>query len=166
MAIAHTNISKMTNSSKYGNKSEQSNLQFLSNANMQEDDEEWNVGGYAEETIMHNTSKMVQQLSSNSRYAQWIEPWINRIGLGKDNYQRSSTTKSGSSSIGHANHGTSTKNEIDSFFTLECDENLYEDEKTLEDFDGREENKTYCVPVKNKLSKVDAQIRNHLSKEK
>lgn len=164
MAIAHTNISKMANCNNYGYVLEQPSLQSLNNNDMQDDDEEWNVGGDAEETIIHNAFQIHQQASS-SRYTHWLEPSLNRIGLSKESYQRSSTTKSGCSSAGHALHGFSTEDDDDNFWTLEWDENLYEDERTLQDFEDQDD-RSYSVPIKNKQSKVDAQIRNHLSKEK
>lgn len=89
---------------------------------------------------------------------------------GYDRHFRSSTTKSGSSSLGKykqsegpTRHGFSTEDDEDNFLTLECDENLY-DERPKQN--KKEEEK---VVINSKITKhfpIDKNSKRHQSKEK
>ena len=163
MSIPRTNIEKIGNSHNYVNHLDVINLQPSNQSEIdEEDDEECNVGGDAEETIVHQTTDRHQIVSSSAKYSVGL----NKIRTNKENYQRSSTTKSGSSSVGHVQYCFSPEEDEDNFLTLECDENLYEDERTIYELEDQEEEKFSKPLIKLKQSKVDAQIRNHQSKNR
>ena len=90
---------------------------------------------------------------------------------GYDRHFRSSTTKSGSSSIGQykqsegpTRHCFSTEDDEDNFLTLECDENLY-DERMNHEMEVEEEK----VVINSKITKhfpTEKSIKRHQSREK
>jgi hypothetical protein len=185
MSLPHTNIGKLWNNDKeiftagghdyeYDRPSEQlwsklSNMyidnpyQAQENINdrqvdMDEDDEECNIGWDAEEIVDECINKKPVTMSPKKCMA------------GYDRHFRSSTTKSGSSSLGQykqsegpTRHGFSTEDDEDNFLTLECDENLYDERP------NKRKNEEEKVVINSKITKhfpVDKNIKRHQSKER
>ena len=138
MTVPHTNIEKLSNNDKNITESKQKYYPDYNN-DMNEDEEEWNIGGDAEESNVHhfsqNTHISKSKISSNN------------------NHFRSSTTKSGSSSLGqykqsggYIPHEYSPEDDYN-FLTLECDEHLYEDDRVMRHIE-EEEDKTVHISDK------------------
>lgn len=110
-----------------------------------DDDEECNIGGDAEEKCV----------------------------IGYDRHFRSSTTKSGSSSNDRhrrssepAHNIISTEDDDDNFMSLECDENLEDEDRPYHGFHGREEEKVGINPKKDKKFSMEKSAKRQKSKEK
>lgn len=157
MSKPHTNISRLSSREMAAGSSQQNNCQTNNNEIVEEDDEECNIGGDAEE--------------SSEQYTQFkVQAYPNKAMGCYDRNFRSNTTKSGSSSIGRykqsegpAHYGFSTEDDDDNFLTLECDENLYEDDKYHED--SEEEEKVLVHPTRIKQSFVDVHNKNRKNTE-
>lgn len=150
MSTIHTNIGNLWINDKNEFSSEQINCQYNNNIEEDYDDEEWNVGGEAEETPYYPYEK------------KQIQAYPKKAVGGYDRHFRSSTTKSGSSSIGRYKHievvthnAFSTEDDDENFMTLECDENLYDDDHLNEN--PMEEEKVAIHPTKIKQSFIDLQ---------
>lgn len=141
--MPHTNIEKLGS----GDRIEMDYEYQFSQPNVLQDamdeDEECNIGDEAEEAPDY--------------YYNFKHPTSNganiRIG-GYERNNRSSTTKSGSSSLGKykpnehiVQHVVSTQDEDDNFLNLEWDENLYEEDQLNDDF---EEDKEWTQPPSTK----------------
>ena len=153
MSMPHTNIDKISAAERVNLNYKPINCHFENNNDIEDDDEEWNIGEEAEEAPEYyyndQTSKQKQ-----------AKKWNIRIS-GYERNIRSNTTKSGSSSLGHYKQTDAnlhqefiTEGEEDNFLTLEWDENLYEEEKLNNHL---EEEKVLIHPTRIKQSFVDIQ---------
>lgn len=151
MSIPRANIGKLTKLEKAELKYEPNNRHFVNNNDFDNegDEEEWNIGEEAEEWTEVVNQKELKQSCPNKALS------------GYDRHFRSSTTKSNTSSVGPykqtegaVNHIFSTEDDDDNFLTLECDENLYEDDRLNNNFEMEEE-KVLIHPTRVKQSFVD-----------
>lgn len=157
MSNIHTNIGRLWINDRNECSSEPINCQFNNNIDEDDDDEECNVGWEAEESAEYPFSN------------KKIQTYPKKGMGGYDNNFRSSTTKSGSSSHGrykpsegHAQIAFSTEDEDENFMTLECDENLYEDERIHEE----EEEKVVVHPSRIKQSFIGLQSQTKAKSQK
>lgn len=153
MTIPHTNIGRLWNIDKIDCNSETNHeIEY-------DEDEECNIGGEAEESVDHNWGK-----------AQ-LQYYPHRVMGSSDRHFRSSTTRSGPNSLdqykqsdGPFHNGFSSEDDDDNFLTLECDENLFDEEPLNRHIE--EEEKVLIHPTKVKQSFVDLQNKNTKPQEK
>ena len=157
MSNIHTNIGRLWINDRNECSSEPINCQFNNNIEEDDDDEESNVGWEAEESAeCPFSNKQIQAYPKK--------------GMGcYDNNFRSSTTKSGSSSLGrykpsegHAQIAFSTEDDDENFMTLECDENLYDDDR----MNDEEEEKVVIHPSRTKQSFIGLQNQTKVKDQK
>lgn len=126
----------------------------------EEDDEECNIGGEAEENTEHyfnnNKHQAYPQKSNDSQ----------------ERHFSSTITNTGPSSVGHYRQSEravqfmfSTEDDDENFLTLECDENLYDDDQPEARYE-KEQEKVAIRPTKMKQSFIDVTNKTSHSKEK